>query len=683
MEHNLRKRAETFINANPVETPALSTAEVQTLFRELDLKQVQLAMQNKELQGAVDELQAACDAYADLYDAAPVGYLTMDRCNTIQRANAAAARMFGIDRSQLEGRRFAEFVQRGHHCLWERHCDEVLSGNHDHAVDVELHRSDGTSFFAQLICRPRPGETPDSWQCLGILVDITARKRAEKELHEREMELEELNQELEGRIAARSAELYASESRFRALFKESPDAFFLLNQEGCFIDGNHAVERQIGYTCDELVGQSVFESPIFSLAAREHARQRIQQLAAGEQLAPTEYELVCKDGSCITVEVTTRMVRIGSEPMLLCSSRDLSARKQAAAERELLAKKLQLALDTAQLGWWFYDPQTHHSTYDRRYAEIFGVTDAAKPIEKIMDLLHPDDRSRVWQQVQAALNPADPQSYASQYRIVRPDGEMRWIEARGMAVFKNEGDDRRARALIGTVADITERTAREEELRLLASELAMSEQRERQRIASELHDGLSQLLNSANVWLDGIADEDLPERASHSLGKARRILQETIGLTRSLTFDLSCPVLQELGLAAALEELCKSMSHEHAIRFKFSCDRQTQPMPLDQQMILYRGVRELLVNVLKHSEATNAEVRMECVDKHVRIFVSDDGKGFDAKTAGRGFSPSGGFGLFNLGEHMQHLGGDLKIESAPESGTKVEIIIPLEEVEHG
>src|SRR6185369_8612065 len=127
------------------------------------------------------------------------------------------------------------------------------------------------------------------------------------------------------------------------------------------------------------------------------------------------------------------------------------------AELDRLAHQRQLALDAAHMGWWHYDPATRVATFDERYTEIFGVAGRERPNDEILKLLHPEDLPRVWAAVEAALDPADPKPYSTEYRVIRPDGALRWVEAHGIAVFEGEGAARRATSFVGTVADVTER----------------------------------------------------------------------------------------------------------------------------------------------------------------------------------------------------------------------------------
>jgi PAS domain S-box-containing protein len=149
-------------------------------------------------------------------------------------------------------------------------------------------------------------------------------------------------------------------------------------------------------------------------------------------------------------------------------------RTRIAAEREQVeARKdrLQLALDAAQLGWWHYDPSRDVILMDARLKEIFDFTADQEPLDEFMKRVHPDDAARVWADRQAALDPADPKPYAHEYRVVQRDGEVRWVDAHGLAYFDGRGRGRRLASFVGTAQDITERKQHEEREHLLMREV--------------------------------------------------------------------------------------------------------------------------------------------------------------------------------------------------------------------
>jgi PAS domain S-box-containing protein len=139
-----------------------------------------------------------------------------------------------------------------------------------------------------------------------------------------------------------------------------------------------------------------------------------------------------------------------------------------AIEREHLRTskdRLQLALDTAQLGWWRYDPRRRAVSGDTRFKEIFGVTSDEMPIEDIRSLIHTDDEERFLSDRKAALDPGNPRHLPHEYRVRQRDGGARWVEVRWLAYFNGDQREREAVSVVGTVYDITERKEREEERR--------------------------------------------------------------------------------------------------------------------------------------------------------------------------------------------------------------------------
>ena len=160
-----------------------------------------------------------------------------------------------------------------------------------------------------------------------------------------------------------------------------------------------------------------------------------------------------------------RQARKRSSTKAVSAGGSRKKRRHIESQPDTLAQQRQLALDAAHMGWWHYDPVTRVATYDKRYTEIFGVSGAERPNEEILKLLHPDDRANVWAAVEAALDPANPRPYSAEYRVNRPDGQMVWVEAHGLATFEGKGRARRATSLVGTVADITGRKQAEAALR--------------------------------------------------------------------------------------------------------------------------------------------------------------------------------------------------------------------------
>ncbi len=138
----------------------------------------------------------------------------------------------------------------------------------------------------------------------------------------------------------------------------------------------------------------------------------------------------------------------------------------AKADVQQVSEQRRLALDSARLGWWHFDLVVGSVYWDERFKEIFGVKDGELVYEKILSLLHPDDQEKVDAAIKAAVCPDDPVPYTIEYRVVRDDGSLRWVQAHGKAHFLGEGDARRAVSIVGTVMDISQAKAAQEALRM-------------------------------------------------------------------------------------------------------------------------------------------------------------------------------------------------------------------------
>jgi PAS domain S-box-containing protein len=219
--------------------------------------------------------------------------------------------------------------------------------------------------------------------------------------------------------------------------------------------------------------------------------------------------------------------------------------------------------------------------------------------------------------------------------------------------------------------------AYQEQLRLLASELARSEELERRRIASDLHDHVGQILALAQNKLEAMEQSARRPAARRDLEEVRRLVEDAVQKTRSLTFDLSPPILYELGLEPALAWLAEEFERRHGLPCRFEGDEQPKPLRDDLRGVLFRAACEALLNVFKHARARNVSMTVHCSEGEVRITVEDDGAGFDA--AADLPHPGGrrGFGLFNIRERLSHLGGRLEVRSEPGQGTRIVLAGPL------
>ncbi len=215
------------------------------------------------------------------------------------------------------------------------------------------------------------------------------------------------------------------------------------------------------------------------------------------------------------------------------------------------------------------------------------------------------------------------------------------------------------------------------QLRALATELMQTEQRERSRLSRILHDSIQQLIVTARLRLALLRRELKDARGQEHLQEVESTLKEALDISRSLTIELSPPVLHESGLAAGLRWLAARMADKNQFTVEVQCDEKIDENNEEERFLLFECARELLFNALKHAGTDSAKVYLaRREDGRLELVVEDRGKGFDFNSLRGGNDEHSTFGLFSIQQRLTHLGGEIEIDSAPGKGTRITLTSP-------
>ena len=312
------------------------------------------------------------------------------------------------------------------------------------------------------------------------------------------------------------------------------------------------------------------------------------------------------------------------------------------------------------------------------YCRYFGRSRESLVGNVYRPVVHPDDLDRVEQEVRQ-ITPENPVKLIEN-RVVLQGGKTRWTQWINRGFFDRHG---RLLGYQSVGQDIHDRKQAQEglleyqrQLRSLASQLALAEERQRRIIAAGLHDRIGQSLAAMKLDL-GMLRRSLDD-ATHKqrLGEVIDDLDAVMRDTWTLTFELCPPMLYEVGLEAALEWLIQRLRQEHELEIVLEETGNGAQLPDDQRGLMFQVVRELLSNVVKHARARRAVVRIDQRPGTVSLMVRDDGAGFDPGEAIHPTSDAGGFGLLGIRERLRPFGGSVDIQSQPGQGTVVRVDLP-------
>lgn len=343
-------------------------------------------------------------------------------------------------------------------------------------------------------------------------------------------------------------------------------------------------------------------------------------------------------------------------------------------------EKLNNALETAQLANWEWDPAKDKLYYSNEFPKIYMVSETElfeNPRKAIINKIHNDYKGAFEKYFYGDLT--EMQILESEYKIVNGHTE-KWVRAKRIPVRDENNNVVR---VFGTVQDITQsKKAEEAKIQLVVQQsftekLLTSQEEERKRIAGELHDSLGQeillIKNRAQLGLQG---EFLDQFTTEQLNKINDASSELLNIVRDIAFNLRPAHLERLGLTETIVSLIKKLNESTQINITHSIDNIDNLLSVDEEINLYRIIQECLSNIVKHSQATNAQIIIKKNEHQITLEISDDGKGIDTKEREK----ITGFGLVNIQNRVNLLKGEMLVTSEINKGLKLSILLSLQKI---
>jgi len=639
------------------------------------------AQARRERERAEKSLKESEERYRRLVELSPDAII-VHRGGEVLFVNTAGAEFFGVaSPEELIGKPIMNFIHPDYReIVGARIVRTQEKGERTDLIQEKVLRFDGRAVDVEVVTTPITyrGQVAT----LVVARDITGRKRSEEALVQ-------------------------SEERYRAVVEQAAEGIFLFEvATGDILESNAAFQELLGYATEELLSMKIYDLIAHD---RESIDRNIQRILDEGSRFVGERRYRCKDGSLVDVEVTASLISYGGKWVICTVVRDVSERVEAF--RLLEERVTALARISASLAVG----QTMEATLDALAARVVQSTAAVACsvvlIDTETDLPRPAGSHGLPEGYTAALQAAyrnglrpapmevfrtrkpmlvrnirqltlDDHPLASPiHRFLR---EVPWdtiyfmpLVSRGQALGAlnlyylpghEPGEDESV--FLGAVADQTAVAVENAHLFATAQDTAALE--ERQRLARELHDSVSQALYGIILGTDAartLLDRD-PGRITEPLEYVLSLAKAGLAEMRALIFELRPESLATEGLIAALEKQAALVQARHKIAVHVSlCDEPDAPLEVKEA--LYRIAQEALNNTVKHAQAERVELHLEQNADEILLEVRDDGGGFDPES-----SFPGHLGLKSMRERVAHLGGTLRIESAPGEGTRIRAQIP-------
>ena len=636
----LRAANEEVVSSN--EELQSTNEELQTAKEELQATNEELTIINSEMAQRNTEGSRLNDDLSNVLTSVGIAILILGRDLRIRRFTPAAARLLNLIASDA-GRPISDIKTNLRAPDLLTMVNDVL----EHLTPREQVVADEAGRWYQLTARPYLTSDRRVDGAVVSIVDIDALEK--------------------GKALLTEARDYAE-----GIVDTVREPLLVLDAQRCVRSANRSFYETFGVTREQVEGQRLdtLGQPRWVVPEFSAMLDRL-----GSNNGEGRFEDVFTQFGGRAMRVSGRPLNRRDQRWLLLAFEDLTEqmkqsealRRSEKALRDMLSAASEAIIIADQAGRITYVNTMAAQTFGYALEEMKGLS---------VDTLVPDGRRE--------MHPRDRASFHAEPRS-RPMGHERELQGRrkdgtvfpaevGLSTMEGEEGP----LVVAFVTDITPRKESEarisvyrENLRQMAFDAAVAEERQRRRLALDLHDNVGQTLALAQLRLKTVP---APPVGATDLSEGIKLIAKALNDTRELTFELSPPVLYDLGLPAAVAWLGEQLESQHQLHVEVDADAPFAKLDDEVAGLLFRAVRELLTNVVTHAQVTQASVSLRRDDGHLVVGVEDKGTGFDPARASEA---ERGFGLFSVREQITRLGGTFEAQSNPGQGTRITLSVPL------
>src|SRR2546430_4194825 len=594
------------------------------------------------------ELEAAIQRYVDLFDFAPIGYVTFDRVGHIEEINVAAARLLGGSRDRLVGRPFALYIIKEDSALFLNHLLRCRSSESRVETELHLKKRNGEIILAHLASSRMTSSMRDGVVLYQTaIIDLTERKRAEEAIRQ-------------------------SEKRYRALFDLVPVAVYTCDAKGLIQEYNqHAVELwgrepKRNDPSEKFCGSFKIFYP--DGRPMPHHKCPMARVLRNEKLKATDLEILVEQSSGVrrNVLVSPTALKNGQGKIIgaINCLHDITVRKRTEnalreseeRSRAVIHQRTAGIVGTDLMGRIIFANEKFCSMLGYNQHELIGKT--------IFEITHPGDMAESRRLFRRIVRKAEPYQLEKRYR--RKDGAALWVSVSASPLRDAEGKTQSAVAIIIDISDQKKAQAfLEDRARGLEGEILAISDREQRRIGQDLHDSLCQHLTAIAYMARSVALRLKNHRVIEveHIEKIAQLINDRVTEARTIARGLHPVEMEPPGLVTALATLVKQP--HWPVRCRLEADEEISVQDSTVALHLYQIAREAVINANKHAGAREIIVRMRRSSKGIELSVADDGVGISTD------SPGSGMGFHIMQYRARSVGARLEIKPIKPHGTRV------------
>jgi PAS domain S-box-containing protein len=466
--------------------------------------------------------------------------------------------------------------------------------------------------------------------------------------------------------------LQQSEQKYRLLFDYNPLPCLIVDATSLrVIRANHEAAQFYDMSTEALAGVGLDTLWRSDLPLSELHRRLEMPRSLPQRLTWPYFH---RDGRTVHIEVHSELIQYDERPARIMIIKDITDQIEAEVALHRSHERFQLATRATSDAIYDWDVLANDIYWGEGILTLFGHDRNAVPNERWEELIHPDERERVVQSLDALV--ADPGSdfWKMEYRFQRADGTWSDVLDRGYVLRDGSGT---AYRMIGAMQDITDQKQQERQLlnrqKLISQATIETQERERAEIGKELHDNVNQVLTTTKLYLDlSMSNKDLRDEL---IQKSSKNIIYVINEIRQLSRSLMNPSLGDLGLNEAIHDLVENVNLTRKLEVSVDIDETIEEaLDENEQLVVFRIIQEALNNALRHSSARKIEVGLHRSVREIELRVKDDGVGFDPAEVKRGT------GLRNIENRVYLANGTLRVQSKPQQGCTLIIYLPLKTV---